>query len=61
MKSGRHKEKLNTEFEMGGLREEIVGVVGGEWRTSAKDGIVETGGGDGSEMGSLMEEENILI
>ena len=38
-----------------------LGVVGGEWRTSAKDGGVETCGGDGSEMGSLIEQENILI
>ena len=28
--------------------------VGGKWKT--RDGGVETGGGDGSEMGSVMEE-----
>ena len=30
--------------------------VGGEWRTKAKDGGVETGGGDDSETGSMTKK-----
>ena len=38
---------------MGGMRKEIFGGVGGEWRAGASDGEV---GGDVSEMGSVTEE-----
>ena len=45
---------------MGGLCEERFGEIGrgGERRMRVRAGEVETGGRDGSEIGSVMEEEN---
>ena len=35
------------------MKRDLVGL-GGEWRTRARDGGVETGGGDSSEVGSVI-------
>ena len=57
MKSSRNKEKMNTEFEMGGLREERFGGSGRGVENTREGWGNGDGWGDGSKMGSLMEEE----